>query len=217
MVPDSIDVRYLGEFTSIIRKHAARGRQFYVIAGGGKTARRYIEAADLASHTELTSDQKDWIGISATRLNAQLLQAVFGDIARPEIILDPAIKNKTDYPVIVGAGYEPGCSTDHDAVQVAVTHGSKLVLNLTNQDRAYDKDPNQHSDAKPIDAIQWGDFRKIVGDRWAPGLNSIFDPIASKLASESRIKVIIAKGDNFDNLEAILDGRPYVGTTIGPN
>jgi len=41
-----------------------------------------------------------------------------------------------------------------------------------------------------------------------------FDPIASKKAEELGLKVVILKGDNFENLERYFAGRDFVGTVI---
>jgi len=39
-------------------------------------------------------------------------------------------------------------------------------------------------------------------------------PIASKVSKENKLKVIIANGRDFENLENILANKPYKGTTI---
>ena len=57
----------------------------------------------------------------------------------------------------------------------------------------------------------------MVGDEWVPGKNCPFDPIASKKAQEMGLKVICAAGKNIDNIEAILNGTDYIGTTIYGN
>ena len=164
----------------------------------------------------ITKEDEDWIGIHATRNNAQFVRTIFQDIAWPEIVTFPGRKLETNYPVVVGAGYKPGNSTDYIAVKMAQVNGVKRVINLSNIPYAYDKDPKKQTDAKRLIDIHWGDFRKIVGDKWIPGMNTPFDPIASILAEEHNMTVIIADGKNLSNLEAILSGRAYRGTTISP-
>jgi len=78
----------------------------------------------------------------------------------------------------------------------------------------YDKDPKKFPNAKPIDHISWNAYRKMVGGKWIPGMNSPFDPIASKLADEMGVTVKIVNGKNLDNLTRALDGKKFVGTTI---
>jgi uridylate kinase len=68
---------------------------------------------------------------------------------------------------------------------------------------------------KKINKINWKDFRKIVGNKWDPGLNMPFDPIASKHAQKIGLKVVIAKGKDIKNLSRILNGEEgFKGTLI---
>ena len=93
-------------------------------------------------------------------------------------------------------------------------YGVSQVINLTNVDQVYDRDPKKFADAKPIDTISWKDYRHMIGSDWTPGMNAPFDPIASKLAHEVGITVKILNGKNLDNLAKALDGEAFVGTTI---
>lgn len=212
VVPQTIDTQYLTQFSALIRKYSGK-QQFYIIVGGGKTAREYINATELITQN-LTDEDRDWLGIHTTRLNAQLVKTMFKDIAQPEIVTDPSVKIKSDYPVIIGAGYRPGNSTDFIAAKMALTNGSKVVINLSNIDHAYDKDPRVHGDAKKLTEVSWEEFKEIVGDKWVPGSSAPFDPIASRIASKHGMKVIIANGKNLPNLERILNDQTYIGTTI---
>ena len=92
---------------------------------------------------------------------------------------------------------------------------AKVIVNLSNIEKVYTDDPRKNPDAKPLDSISWADFRKMVGDEWTPGKNCPFDPIASKKASENKMKVICASGKNIPNIKAILNDQEYIGTTIG--
>ena len=60
----------------------------------------------------------------------------------------------------------------------------------------------------------WKDFRKLVGDKWDPGLNAPFDPIASREAEKSGLEAIILNGKNLDNLNNFLSGNSFKGTII---
>ena len=55
-----------------------------------------------------------------------------------------------------------------------------------------------------------------MGEEWVPGKNTPFDPVATRRAAELGMTVIAADGRDLANLEALLDGRPFVGTTIRP-
>ena len=116
---------------------------------------------------------------------------------------------------MVAAGWKPGFSSDNDAVLLAERYSGDTVINLSNIEKVYTDDPKKNPDAKPIDSISWTDFRKMIGDEWIPGKNVPFDPIASRHAEKTGIKVICASGRNIENLENILEERPFIGTVIG--
>lgn len=165
-------------------------------------------------HGQITNTDLDWLGIHATRLNAQLVRTIFIDIAYPRIIKHYEIILKIEDPVAIAAGWKPGWSTDYCAVTLCQDYGITQVVNMTNVDQVFDKDPNKYSDAKPLSQISWKKYRAMVGDTWTPGLNLPFDPIASKLADELGVTVKILNGKNLDNLARALDGKSFVGTTI---
>jgi len=207
-----VNLKFLRAFHSFIKGQVKLGNRFYLIIGGGTTARNYIKSALAAA--QVKASDRDWVGIRATRLNAQLLQVVFGPIAYKDIITDPYKLIRTTAPVIFSGGYKPGCSTDHVAVLIAKHNKIDTVINLSNIDYAYDKDPRHHSDAKKLTDISWPTFRKIVGNRWHPGLNVPFDPVASREAAKNKIKVVILNGQKLKNLSNCLEGRSFKGTTI---
>ena len=49
---------------------------------------------------------------------------------------------------------------------------------------------------------------------WKPGLNTPFDPIASKKAQENNFKVIVI-GNDLDNFRRVLDDKEFIGSVIG--
>ncbi|MAG39276.1 UMP kinase [Candidatus Woesearchaeota archaeon] len=213
IVPDEIDVVFLKKFKSLIEKYVKKGFRFVLMAGGGKTARKYMSAVEKIS--KLHTEDVDWLGIHATRINAHLLRSIFKMHAHSRIIRNPKAKFDFKKSIIVAGGWQPGSSSDYDAVLLAKTLNVKTVLNLSNIEYAYDKDPKKFKDAKKIKKISWVDFRKIVGDKWVPGSNLPFDPIASREAANNGVSVIIANGKNLKNLENIFLGKDFKGTIIG--
>lgn len=212
IVPDEVDIEFLKKFRALILEKVEQGGRFFIVCGGGKINSRYNAAAQKI--TKISNVNLDWIGIYASRFNAQLIRTIFGDSAYQEIIIDPTKKIKTSKPIVIGAAYIPGWSTDYDAVMIAKVSGAKTVINLSNIDYAYTDDPKTNPEAKPIKNISWKDFRKIVGNVWKPRMNKPFDPIASKLAEKSKIKVIILNGRNMENFENCLEGKEFQGTVI---
>ncbi len=207
---------FLIKFNEFIRTQLAQNpeRQFFLVIGGGSTARQYRDAGrEIVGH-ELTHEDLDWLGIHATRLNAHLVRTVFQDIAHPYIIKHYDIIRKVTEPVVVASGWKPGWSTDYDAILLSEDYNVDTVINLSNISKLYDKDPNKYADAKPIDKINWSDYRKIIGDEWTPGMHAPFDPIAAKKAQELGVKVIVMSGNDFENIDNYFKGKEFVGTVI---
>jgi uridylate kinase len=210
---EGIDVAFLRKFSTLVRKHVKRGKRFVLICGGGVTARQYQQAARKV--TKLTRDDLDWLGIHATRLNAHLIRTVLRTLAHPRIITDPHEDMPSRRPVIIGAGWRPGCSTDYDAVLLAERYGAGTVINLSNIPYVYDKDPRTNPDAVAFPKLTWKDYRRRFGTRWDPGLSSPFDPVASKEAEKQKLRVIIAEGRDLANLDRMLTGKSFKGTVVG--
>lgn len=215
VAPDTPDPEFLSSFESLVRDWLAadNSRKLILVVGGGGPARSW-QKAYRAVNPAGSDDQADWIGIMATRLNAQLLKAIFADICPGDVVYDPTRVEVFTGRIIVAAGWKPGFSTDNDAVLLAERFSATTVINLSNIAKVYTDDPHTNPDAKPIDTISWANFRKIVGDDWVPGKNVPFDPVASLHAQKAGISVICAAGRDIDNLRNILDGKPFVGTTI---
>lgn len=209
IVPGEIDTVFLKRFREIILK--LEQTRFLIICGGGTISRKYQHVAKEIA--DVTKTDLDWIGIQATRLNAELVRSLFGSLAYDKVIYDPNEPIDTDRRIIIGAGCEPGSSTDLRAVQLAERFGAGQVINLSNIDYVYNNDPKKNPDALKLTGISWADFRKLVGDEWDPGLNMPFDPIASRAAEAAGLSVVIT-GNDMENLENLLKGAPFRGTMI---
>ena len=210
LAPEKIDINFLKQFRKLIIKFA-KSKRFVIICGGGKTARDYLSAASKV--VKLTPEDLDWLGIHATRLNAQLLRNIFREVAHKKVIRNPNKKIKAKEKVIIAAGWKPGWSTDYDAVLLAKNLSVKTVINMTNTDFVYNKDPSKFKNAKPLKCICWKHFRKLVGKKWSPGLNALFDPIATREAEKSRLTVAIM-GKDLNNLQNFLNKKKFKGTII---
>ena len=176
--PDDIDTDFLNQFKSLILAQVAEGKKFIIITGGGKICRRYNDA--LGRITTPTATDLDWLGIATTRLNSELVRLSFGDLAYEKIIMDPDDIPNTDKSILLGGGWRPGNSSDMAAVHAAISIGAKKIINLSNIDYVYDKDPRKYPDAVRIEKISWADFRTLLPSEWDPGLSSPFDPIARR-------------------------------------
>ncbi len=210
VAPNDIDTAFLKVFKKTLGKFLD-SKKFFIIVGGGKVCRNYQQAL-----LEFGADNKDrdLMGIDVSRLNARVVKQVFGDSAYSEVITNPTKKISTKKDIIVAGGWKPGWSTDYCSVILAKNMGIKTIVNLTNIDYVFDKDPNKFKNAKAIKEITWKDFRKIVGDKWTPGLSAPFDPRASKMAEILKIKVLMVNGKHLDRFENFLNNKAFVGTAI---
>ncbi len=214
IVPDGLDTVFLKNFKHFIEGGLEQDKKFVIITGGGKTARRYQEAASAVS--DVNDEDLDWLGIHATRLNAHLLLTILRDVAHPIIVTNPhdVLDVPQDARIIVAAGYRPGSSTDLRAVQIAEKLGSKKVINLSNIDYAYTADPNEDPNATKIEKMDWDEFLSLVPAEWSPGLSSPFDPVASRAAQKAGIEVAIINGNKLEEVEKYLNGEAFIGSVI---
>lgn len=214
IVPDGIDTDFLIRLKELVTQEIAAGRRFIIICGGGKTARRYQDAASAVS--QLKGDDLDWIGIHSTRLNGHLVRTVFRDIAHPVMITNPddVLDAPQDASLVVAAGYRPGSSTDLRAVQIASRVGATKMVNLSNIDYVYTADPRTDSSAEKIEEIRWDAFRKLIPEEWDPGLSAPFDPIAAREAETLGIEVAVINGNALEELERYFNGKAFRGTRI---
>lgn len=213
IVPDTIDTSFLNRFRELVVEKTRAGFSFFIITGGGRTARNYQKAVEEV-RGDLTRDDIDWLGIHSSRLNAHLMRAVFKDEAQARIVKNPAHRIKARMPVVIGAGWKPGFSTDYCAVMAAKTLGAKKLVNLSNIDYVYDKDPKRHNDAQKIEEIDWASFRKLIPADWDPGLSSPFDPVAAREAEKLGLEVAIMNGANLGEFDNYLSRKPFTGTVI---
>ena len=216
IAPDGVDEVFLKDFTALIGEYLAKDekRRFILVTGGGAPARTWQKAYRNLSAAP-NDEQADWIGVMATRLNAQLVKAIMGDWCTQDVVTDPTKVEPLMGRVLVASGWKPGFSSDYDAVLLAERFQTDAVINLSNIEKVYTADPKTDPNAQPIDSISWQDFTAMVGDEWVPGLNLPFDPVASRHAAKIGLKVICAAGRDLDNLRKLLNGESFNGTIIG--
>ncbi len=211
--PRNIDTAYLRRFYKFVKKEIKKGNKFVIVTGGGDTARKYQKAA--LGIANVPDEDKDWLGIHATRLNAHLLRTIFRKEADP-VVFDKRfrLKDFQRHSIIIASGWRPGWSTDYVAFQIAVDLKIDKVIILTKPDYVYSADPNNDKNAKPLKEITWEKYIKKIPPKWSPGLHAPVDPIAARLAQKEKMKVILINGRNLENLENVLRGKGFKGTTI---
>jgi len=217
VAPGGVDVEFLKSFTRTIGGLISEDdkRRFILVVGGGGPARAWQNAYRDVCGDSARDEEADWIGVMATRLNAQLVRAILSQWCNQDVVTDPSRAEQMTGKVLIAAGWKPGFSSDYDAVILAERFNAKTVINLSNIEKVYTADPKLDPAARPLDRVSWDDFRAMVGDDWVPGKNVPFDPIASRHAQKIGVKVICAAGRDMVNLEKIIGGGDFTGTTIG--
>ncbi len=209
---NGFNLEFLKNFKAFILTHVKAGYRFVIVCGGGRVCREYQDAAKavgVKTHADL-----DWIGIHTTHFNANFMKVLFGKLSYPEVVRHETDKFKWTSKLLFSGGWVPGHSTDYDAVVLAKRYGAKTVVNLSNIEYVFDKDPNKFKDAKKIESISWPNFRKIVGNKWVPGANAPFDPIASQEAQKNKMTVVVMNGNNLKDLAKVLKGEEKIVGTI---
>lgn len=207
IITDRIKV-YADSIKSLVKE----GNEFVIIVGGGKAARTFITAARELGANEA---QCDWLGIKMARHNAELLCAALGDVAYPKIAesLDELEVAMGFGKVVLMGGLNPGQSTNAVAALAAETVNAVMLLNATNVDGVYDKDPKL-PDAKKLDKVDISELKMILsGGGTRAGEYKLFDPVALRVIERSKIKTIIFDGNDPDNLRKLIKGEA-VGTVV---
>jgi len=213
MYPQTLDETYIKKFRDFLIKNIKAGFKFAIVAGGGQLARSYQQTALKIS--KISNDERDWLGIETIKLNALLLKTILGNRAR---LISLNNKNNSKifnkYPIIITCFGQPGHSSDLTAVQTAVDLKISTVINLGKPHFVYTANPDKDPSAKPLAQLSWQDYFKIIPSKWTPGLNTPFDPVASRLAQKNKITVIVADGRNLPNFQKIIANQKFAGTTI---
>ena len=217
VAPEVPDTCFLRKFRSFLggRLEENPSRRAIIVIGGGAAARTW-QAALRRLEPDASDESLDMVGIMATRLNAELVRSVFGGLCPDPVVTDPT----ADFPftgrILTAAGWKPGFSTDYDAVVLAERFSARRIIMLSNIPRIYSDDPSTNPEAEPLDRLTWKEYREMIGTAWKPGANLPFDPAAAERAAESGLTVVAVAGKNLENLEALLAGRNFIGTVIGP-
>jgi uridylate kinase len=186
-----------------------------VTTGGGRTARDYIV---LGRELGLTEVELDEVGIDVTRLHARLLAARVGPPcpARPPTTVSEAVHELRQASPVVLGGTEPGHTTDGVAALLAVRVRASRLVNATNVDGVYDRDPHQDPTARRIDRMRWSEFRAMVhaGTSTEAGQNFLFDRLGADLLARAGIPLFIVAGRDLANLESALRGDRFLGSRV---
>ncbi len=213
LVPSDNDVDYMKSFAELLKDLSA-ARRLFVVTGGGRIARYYINFGRALGAEESYLDE---LGIEVTRLNARLLIKTLGDIAykKPATDFEEAASAGNYYRVVVMGGTEPGHTTDAVSAMLAERMNAVRLINATNVDGVYDSDPNKNPNAKKFDRMSYEQLIELSSKtEHTAGPNVIFDPKGIKIAAKHKIPLLFCNGRNLDALKNAILGEEFEGTRV---
>ncbi|HKW43264.1 MAG TPA: UMP kinase, partial [Thermoplasmata archaeon] len=177
LVPGENDAHHLRALSLLLGDLSKRAKLF-VVTGGGRIARYYIETGRAVGIGERTLDE---FGIAVTRLNGRLLAATLAGRANRDPVTSyaEAVRLARRYPIVIMAGTRPGHTTDRVSASLARFVRATRIVNATSVDGVYTADPKKNRDAKLIERMQFADLIRIAGrGHVAAGPSIVFDPVA---------------------------------------
>ncbi len=211
IVPDDVDWKFLSEFKALLDRH--RDKNFAVVCGGGRTARRYMSALKkLGKKTRGQSIE----GIAVTRFHAFFMARLFGRSANEEIPRNmKRVKNLLLKNQVVFSGalrWEPNNTSDGTAAKLAGYLNCPFI-NLTNVDGLYTMDPRKNKKAKLVRKISWKGFWDVAKKiKFEAGQHFVLDKVAALEIMEDKTRTFIV--GSLKEMDRVLDEEKFLGTEI---
>ena len=208
-----MNIDLIQRIVNVINELHEEGHKIAIVVGGGKLARVIIKASDVLGHV---TTFKDILAVESTRIHALLIIASLKDKA---YLLVPRSfeeigKALSSGKIVVSGGLQPGQSTSAVSALLAEYWGADMLINLTNVDKVYDKDPNKFEDAKPIDKMTSEELTRIISQQVEePGKYDLFDLVGCEIINRSKIKLVFTAGASPENVLKAVKGEP-VGTIV---
>ena len=195
-------------------ENLAKTQQVGVVVGGGKLARKRITSIKRKGASEALQHMA---GITATRDNAQKLCDMLKSSNKVvcetfEEALEASFLNQ----IVVMGGTIPYVTSDTSTIVLADLLNAKKIINLSNVDYLYDKDPNKFKTAKKILKMNKTDFLEFVlkNDKRKPGEHFIVDLVAAFILEKVKAPLYIINGKNLNEVKNAISGKKFKGTVI---
>jgi uridylate kinase len=211
--PLKINEEIIKAFSSRFKEIHEAGHRLAVVTGGGEAARIYINAARNLGASESFCDQ---LGILVSRLNAKLILASLNDLAAYKIpeSLEEFQNLFSLGKIVVMGGLQPGHSTNAVAALIAELIKADLLINVTDVDGVYTKDPKEDPKAKLLNEVTIKQLQEILSlNEMKAGKYKLLDLLAIKIIERSKIPIWIINGKNPFNLIKVIKGEK-IGTKI---
>ena len=209
--PGKAEAVYVKEVSSVLlalKRREAVG----VVIGMGKRGEKALLAARKKKHSEY---DLDLFAIKQTRKNAMLLRKTLGLRGEAPKTIDEARREAKRRGITVIGGVTPGLTTNAVAALLAEAIGAKKLVNATNIDGVYTKNPRKHKSARKFHKMKFERLIALAAEQDARKSRShfVFDLVAAKLIARSKIRTYITKGTP-EEIRATLKGKTH-GTVVG--
>jgi len=205
------DIDFITGMAALIMKS---NEKFGIVVGGGSVARTYAMAARELGASEFNADE---IAIMSTRQNALLLLESLRAIAYPVVLTNFIDAKKAAFisRVVVMGGTIPGITTDTDAVLLAEAIGARRLVNISNVRGIYESDPKKNPNARKFDRMTYDELAALgaASDKRMAGTNFVFDMLACRLLSRSKIEAHFVSKD-IKEIENAIKGKKHNGTVV---
>lgn len=212
LIPGENDGDFLSKLTSLL-KDLSKTYQLYVVCGGGKVARYYINTArDMgASEYDL-----DLLGILATRANAKMLQLGLKGISNENIpeTIEEASKLGDLGKIVVMGGTVPGHTTDGVSAALAEAIGASRIINATSVDGVYTSDPKKDPNAKKISKMTFEELNEMLKGDHGAGKSGVFDAMGAEIILRCKIPLLIVSGRDLTEMKNAISGSFSVNGTV---
>ncbi len=207
-------ISFLNNFIKIL-KNINNHYRISIVVGGGSLSRVYIK---ILKNIVNNMSMLDLIGITASRLNAQLISYALYPLTSGRVVInvEEVLEEYSRGLIPVSGGWEPGHSTNAVALIIAEALGAKTVYNLLSRyDGIYYPNP-EAPNARLLEEITYDQLEKIIeGNPQAPGRYELLDQMALEIAKRSKIRIHFLRGDPDLLARVVIEGE-RTGTIVHP-
>src|SRR5256712_13414963 len=213
LVPGDDDARYLRDLAALFREVSERVKLF-IVTGGGRIARYYIETGRELGIGERTPDE---VGIAVTRPHARALAAALNGRANrePAKTYAEAAALGRRHAIVIMAGTRPGHTTDRLSASLARFVHAARIVNATSVAGVYTTDPRKDPNARLLERMSFRDLIDLAGKgHEAAGPSIVFDPVAARVVARDRTPLSVVHGRDPAALPSAIIRAPFPGTLV---
>ncbi|MFH1127295.1 MAG: UMP kinase [archaeon] len=220
LITDGFSAEKINGYREAIKAIHKTTDKLVIVVGGGKIAREYI---DLIKDIGMDRNAQDNIAITLTHANAKIISLALNHktpglanetIPRTEQEITQQLQNLDRSKILVCGGTIPGQSTDSVAAKIARDIHADLLINASDIDGVYDRDPKKNIAAKKYNTLTYDRLREIISNNeQSPGKYALFDKSAADIIRQHKIRTIIINATDPEELIKAI-GKTHTGTTI---